>query len=212
MWILRSYLRKMPSLQVVPTVIRVWTRWPSSVDLLDLSNRLRLSGPRGASLVTAPGVCGRPVLDHRGLRRLFKDGARSLLAHSVSCRSCATEVVQDRLIPSSARLLRAPRCVRPSRFVVLSVQPRSRDAAPGGRRFVSTASHGVFKVCALTAGSLRDDSHHHGAPNSGPLPPFGVLSFRSSRGPHRSPSIGISCARPSPSSKLHLRGEFGDSG
>jgi len=120
------------------------------------------------------------VLDHRGLRRLFKDGARSLLASSVFCRSPTTEVVQVRPIPSSAWLLRAPRCVRPSRLVVLPTQLRSRDAASGGRRLVSTASHGVFKVCALAAGSLRDDSHRHGASNSGPLPPFGVPSFRSS--------------------------------
>jgi len=37
-------------------------------------------------------------------------------------------------------------------------------------------------------------------------------SLRSSRCPHRSPSIGISCVRPSPFSKLHLREEFGDWG
>jgi hypothetical protein len=37
-------------------------------------------------------------------------------------------------------------------------------------------------------------------------------SLRSSRCPHRSPSIGISCVRPSPFPKLHLREEFGDWG
>jgi hypothetical protein len=177
-WILRSRLRKMPSLQVVPTVSRVWTRWPSSFVLLDLLNRCRSWGPRGSSLFTAPGVCGRPVLDHRGLRRLFKDGARSLLAASVLCRSTRhqsggrpTDSVVCAVAPSSA-LRAAESARRPPDSTSLS---RCRSI---GRRFASTASHGVFKVCALSAGPLRDDSHRHGASSGGPLPPCEVRDAR----------------------------------